>query len=116
MARLVARALATGRSALIQVGGERSHGAYRLSYLFPALSWPQPVVLCAPLLIQQQLLNQDLPRMQELEIFSKPILQGTTWPSHNWDGVLLADPLVFLLDYLKNGSKHFPPHIPVVFD
>jgi ATP-dependent DNA helicase DinG len=116
MARLIARALATGRSALIQVSGVRGSSAYRLSYLFPALSWPQPVILCAPSFVQQQLLSKDLPRLQELEIFSKPILQGKTWPSQNWNGVLLADPLVFLQDCLKNGSEHFPRPIPVVFD
>ncbi len=116
MARLVARALATGRSALIQVSGVRGIDAYRLSYLFPALSWPQPVILCAPPIVQKELLNIDLPRLQELAGFSKPIFAGNTWPGDDWKGVLLVDPLVFLKDQLSCDSKHFPFHIPVVFD
>jgi ATP-dependent DNA helicase DinG len=116
MARLVARALATGRSALIQVSGVQGIDAYRLSYLFPALSWPQPVILCVPPTVQKELLNIDLPRLQGLAGFSKPILVGNTWPRPDWEGVLLVDPVVFLKDQLRHHAKHFPLHIPVVFD
>jgi ATP-dependent DNA helicase DinG len=116
MARLVARALATGRSALIQVSGVQGIDAYRLSYLFPALSWPQPVILCVPPVIQRGLLNIDLPRLQELAGFSKPILVGNAWPGPDWAGVLLVDPAVFLKDQLCQDAKPLPSHIPIIFD
>jgi ATP-dependent DNA helicase DinG len=116
MARLVARALATGRSALIQVSGVQGIDAYRLSYLFPALSWPQPVILCVPPIVQKELLNIDLPRLQGLAGFSKPILAGNTWPGPDWEGVLLVDPVVFLKDQLHHDVKQFPLHVPAVFD
>jgi len=116
MARLVARALATERSALIQVSGVQGIDAYRLSYLFPALSLPQPVILCVPPIIQKELLNIDLPGLQGLAGFSKPILAGNTWPGPDWAGVLLVDPVVFLKDQLGDDAKQFPLHIPVVFD
>ncbi|TAG21556.1 MAG: ATP-dependent DNA helicase, partial [Oscillatoriales cyanobacterium] len=50
MARLVARALRLGRSALIQTGLPASayRQRYRVSYLMPILMWPDPVILVAP--------------------------------------------------------------------
>jgi len=49
MARLVARALRLGRSALIQTGDCTGYcRPYRLSYLASILIWPEPVILVTP--------------------------------------------------------------------
>jgi len=60
MARLVARALRLGRSALIQVGAGCVSGRYRLSYLAPALV-ARPVILVATESVQQRLLRVEIP-------------------------------------------------------
>ncbi len=61
MARLVARALRVGRPALVQTGSARN---YAWSYLAPALLCPQPVVLVAPRILQQRLLQVEIPHLQ----------------------------------------------------
>jgi ATP-dependent DNA helicase DinG len=64
MARLVARALRLGRSALIQAGTPSGyHGRYRLSYLMPALLWQGSAILVAPEAVQQRLLMVEIPRL-----------------------------------------------------
>ncbi|MEB3211392.1 MAG: ATP-dependent DNA helicase, partial [Leptolyngbyaceae bacterium] len=63
MARLVARALRVNRSALIQAGTPSGYyGRYRLSYLMPAVLWPDPVVLVVPEALRQRLLLVEIPR------------------------------------------------------
>ncbi len=109
MARLVARSLATGRSALMQVAGARYE--YRLSYLCAALSWPQPVILAVTERVQQELLEL-LPLLKDQ---TKPFQLGTAWPDPDWSGVLVVDPVVLLQDRLQGGTK-FPTGIPIVFD
>jgi len=64
LARLVARVLRSGRSALIQGGTAVAAGRHRLSYLAPALLCDQAVVVVAPPAIQQRLLEVDLARLR----------------------------------------------------
>lgn len=112
MGRLVARALYQGRSTLVQVSGS---GEHRLSYLLPALSAPEPVILCANESIQQQLLDVDLPLLRRNLATEKPIGLGDRWPGTGWRGVLITEPLTFLRDRLRGGS-HFPEGVAVIFD
>ncbi len=114
MARLVARSLTTGRSALMQVNGQEQ---YRLSYLLPALSWPQPLILAVPERVQIQILEQDLPQLEAQGILTgtKPLRVGTAWPEAEWQGVLMVEPVLFLRDRLQGGQR-FPENITVVFD
>ncbi|MGL5083983.1 MAG: helicase C-terminal domain-containing protein [Microcoleaceae cyanobacterium] len=124
MARLVARALRLGRSALIQTGvSPRSvNYSYRLSYLIPILTWPGAVILVAPEDILQILLHEEIPRLcrgdhNSSPCFSscKPIYRGDRWPDPDFQGLMLTSPEAWLSDRLK-GNAGFPAHIPTLVD
>ena len=88
MARLVARALRLGRPALIQTGSTDIQ--YRLSYLVPALIWSGPVILVAPVAIQQWLLRVEIPRLQQWIATDKPIYRGDSFPDEQFCGLLIT--------------------------
>ncbi|MEM9219743.1 MAG: helicase C-terminal domain-containing protein [Cyanobacteria bacterium P01_F01_bin.150] len=132
MARLVARALRINRSALIQSGissGEYAH--YRLSYLMPALLWPDAVMLVAPQSIRNRLVMVDIPRLQQWMNTSKPIhvsLDASTsprskghshrqadWPQDNFKGLFITSPEQWLSDRLHHHN-HLPAHVPTIMD
>ncbi|HEY9665280.1 MAG TPA: helicase C-terminal domain-containing protein, partial [Coleofasciculaceae cyanobacterium] len=113
MARLVARALRRSRPALIQTGS--THSSYRLSYLAPALMWPEPVILVAPLSIQQWLLRVEIPRLQQWMGTDKTIFTGDTFPDERFQGLLITSPATWLTDRLE-GKGWFPPGIPTLID
>ncbi|MGQ9837574.1 MAG: hypothetical protein ACUVRV_06330 [Cyanobacteriota bacterium] len=104
MARMVARGLRLGRSALIQVP---SGGQHRLSYLLPALMWPTATFLCATASVQAQILGEEIPLLQRTLQLHKPVLQPDLqkdrWPASDFQGLLLVDPL----DWLR--ARLFPP-------
>jgi ATP-dependent DNA helicase DinG len=64
MARLVARAMRLQRSAILQTGTAMGCDRHRLSYLAPALLWPEPVVIVAPEAVQQRLRQVEIPKLQ----------------------------------------------------
>ncbi len=113
MARLVARALRLGRPALIQTGS--SHSSYRLSYLAPALIWPEPVILVAPVSVQQWLLRVEIPRLQQWIGTDKAVQTGDAFPDSRFHGLLITSPASWLLDRLE-GHQWFPPNIPTIID
>ncbi|MGQ4647718.1 ATP-dependent DNA helicase [Lyngbya aestuarii] len=120
MARLVARALRLGRSALIQTGLETLHAtsanaSYRLSYLTPALIWERPVILVAPGSVQQRLLRVEIPRLQEWIGSNKRVYAGDNFPDDNFDGLLITSPASWLTDRLS-GKGWFPRNIPTIID
>ncbi len=121
MARLVARALRLGRSALIQTGVSpyHAHPGYRLSYLIPVLMWSEPSVIVAPPGLLQELLQTEIPQLYEqqgLELNQdQPILQGKTWPAPDFRGLLLTTPQAWLADRLV-GGQGFPEGIPTIID
>jgi ATP-dependent DNA helicase DinG len=112
MGRLVARALHHGRSTLVQVSGS---GEHRLSYLLPALTSSQSILLCLPEAIRTQVLEVELPLLRRYLPGDKPVECGNRWPSPDWQGVYISDPSVFLADRLQGGTA-FPRKIPVLFD
>lgn len=116
MARLVARALRLGRSALIQTGvfGEYQ-GRHRLSYLVPVLMWPEAVILVAPSSVQQRLLMVEIPRLQQWIGTPKAIHTGDTWPSADFRGLFIVSPEVWLKERLQE-QKRFPANIPTILD
>jgi ATP-dependent DNA helicase DinG len=116
MARLVARALRVGRSALIQVGAVCGYqGRYRTSFIASALMWHGPVIIVASETVQQRLLNVEIPRLQQWLSANKPIRTGTVWPGNDFQGLLLTSPQAWLQGQLTdNGS--FPPNIPTIID
>ncbi len=116
MARLVARALRLGRSALIQVGAVCGYqGRYRTSFLASALMWHEPVIIVTPEAVQQRLLRVEIPRLQQWLPANKPIRTGETWPGPEFRGLLLTSPEAWLQDALTNNTS-FPPGIPTIID
>lgn len=116
MARLVARALRLGRSALIQTGTTTGFQApHRLSYLLPLLMWKGSAVLVASEGIQQQLLRVELPRLQQWVASPKPIQLGDRWPSPDFEGILLTTPTQWLRDRLEQRGG-FPEQISTILD
>jgi ATP-dependent DNA helicase DinG len=113
MARLVARALRVGRSALIQTGTHEGH--YRLSYLVPLLMWPEPVVLVAPAALHQRLLQVEIPRLWQWISRSKPIHVSDRFPSPDYRGIVLTTPAAWLGDRLHNEGR-FPTQTPTIID
>ncbi len=113
MARLVARALRLGRPALIQTGS--THSSYRLSYLAPALIWPGPVILVAPVSVQQWLLRVEIPRLQQWIGTDKAIQTGDSFPDERFHGLLITSPASWLTGKLE-GHQWFPTGIPTLID
>ncbi|AFY37463.1 RAD3-related DNA helicase [[Leptolyngbya] sp. PCC 7376] len=71
LARLVARGLRLGRSALIQT--RTGVGDYAASYLTPLLMSAEPVVLVTPPKLQQWLFTTEIPRLQTQLFTDKPV-------------------------------------------
>lgn len=116
MARLVARALRLGRSALLQTGAFSGyHERYRLSYLVPVLMWPEAVILVAPEAVHQRLLMVEIPQLQQWIRTSKPIQTGDRFPQADFQGLLLTTPQAWLGDRLLNQGR-FPDGIPTILD
>ncbi|MEA5462141.1 ATP-dependent DNA helicase [Leptothoe sp. PORK10 BA2] len=125
MARLVARALRLGRSALLQTGSTAAYrGRYRLSYLMPALVWPGPIVLVVPNAIHQQLVQDDIPTLLQTLPTIKSIQIGDRWPSQTFQGILITTPSAWLSAQLRatSGAEQspdtapFPPNIVTLID
>ncbi|MGB3188679.1 MAG: ATP-dependent DNA helicase [Limnoraphis sp.] len=122
MARLVARALRLGRSALIQTGVSpvSHHHSYRFSYLIPVLIWPEPALIVAPQWLLTELQQEEIPQLfesQALDVnLAQPIIRGDRWPEEsNFHGILLTTPEEWLSDRLGR-FRRFPPNIPTIID
>jgi ATP-dependent DNA helicase DinG len=114
MARLVARALRLGRSALIQAGAPSGyHGRYRLSYLMPLLLWQESAILVVSETVQQRLLMVEIPRLRQWIVTDKVIQTGDRWLNH--PGLLLTTPQAWLSDRLYQEGR-FPNNILTVID
>jgi ATP-dependent DNA helicase DinG len=116
LARLVARALRLGRSALLQVGGLSAYqGEYRLSYLIALMMWPGPALIVAPDATARRLLMVEIPRLQERLRLHKPVQRGDRWPGNTFSGLLITTPEVWLGDRLGSVDR-FPDGIPTLID
>ncbi|MBH8553091.1 ATP-dependent DNA helicase [Nostocaceae cyanobacterium CENA357] len=116
MARLVARALRLGRSALIQVGAVCGYqGRYRTSFVASALMWQGSVIIVTPEAVQQRLLQVEIPRLQQWLQVNKPIRTGDAWPGSEFQGLFLISPEAWLKGQLIS-SDYFPPAIPTIID
>jgi ATP-dependent DNA helicase DinG len=116
MARLVARALRTGRSALIQVGAVCGYqGRYRTSFVASALIWHGPVIIVAPEAVQQRLTKVEIPRLQQWLQVSKPIRTGDAFPKDGFQGLFLTSPEAWLKAQLT-FTDDFPVGIPTIID
>ena len=116
MARLVARALRLGRSALIQVGAVCGYqGRYRTSFVASALMWHGPVIIVAQEPVQQLLLRIEIPRLQQWLPANKSIRTGDAWPDAEFQGLLLTSPEAWLRGQFAGGDR-FPEGIPTIID
>ncbi len=124
MARLITRALRLGRSALIQTGipAWSMNPAYRLSYLFSVLVWPESVIVVVPPGVLDEIINHNLPNLrdqiQAIEtdlLLNKPVEVGDDWPDSDYKGILFTTPQVWLNARLNN-SNAFPNNIPTIID
>ena len=122
MARLVARALRLGRSALIQTGlpAGAYRQRYRVSYLMPILMWPEPAILVAPTRTIEHLRAVEIPRLQEWLQTDRPLAKpskriATYDQNTDFPGLMLADPQSWLASRLATDSQ---PHskIPTIID
>ncbi|MEO1621161.1 MAG: helicase C-terminal domain-containing protein [Cyanobacteria bacterium J06632_3] len=105
MARLVARALRVGRSALIQIDSLAAYqGTHRLSYLMPALIWPEPAVLALPESILDQVVQQDIPTLQQRLPIIKPVQVGDHWPGNDFRGLLVTSAEAWLRDRINTSQ------------
>ncbi|MGK7955413.1 MAG: ATP-dependent DNA helicase, partial [Crocosphaera sp.] len=114
MARLVSRALRLDRSALIQTGSTFSR--YRLSYLMPCLLSDRPILLVAPVGIQKQIIDQDIPRLQQWLNTNKPIINRVkNLDFEEFKGLIIISPEIWLGDRLENKGQ-FPDNILTLID
>ncbi|MDJ0731157.1 MAG: ATP-dependent DNA helicase [Crocosphaera sp.] len=114
MARLVSRALRLNRSALIQTGSTFSR--YGLSYLMPCLLSDRPILLVAPLSIQKQLIEQDIPHLQQWLNIDKVIVnQEQKVDFQHFKGLFIVSPDIWLGDRLDNKGQ-FPDDIVTLID
>ncbi|MEG5033511.1 helicase C-terminal domain-containing protein [Microcoleus sp. AT3-D2] len=115
MARLVARALRLGRSALIQTGlpAGAYRQRYRVSYLMPILMWPEPVILVAPTRLIEHLRAVEIPRLQEWLQTDKSI--ETYSDNATGQGLMLAEPESWLAARLA-GNSELHRNIPTIID
>lgn len=111
MARLVARALRLGRSALMQT--ESSIHKYCLSYLMPALMGDWSVIIVTPQQVQKRLIEQEIPLLQDWLEINKPVRIGSQWQPG--DHLLLTTPEIWLSDRLSQ-QINFPHNIPTIID
>ncbi len=126
MARLVARALRVGRSALLQTDSLAAYqGSHRLSYLMPALLWPEPAVLALPEEILETVLLQDIPNLQQGLPVVKSVRSGDRWPAEDFRGLLVTSAQDWLRDRLNasasnsasnSAQSRFPQGIPTLID
>ena len=131
MARLVARALRVGRSALIQTDSLAAYqGTHRLSYLIPALLWPEPAILALPDQHLETVLQQDIPALQQSLPIIKAVRAGDRWPSEDFRGLLVTSARGWVCDRIQSfspfasssspsippHSTRFPPNIPTLID
>jgi ATP-dependent DNA helicase DinG len=114
MARLVARGLRLGRSALIQTGVERQQ--YYLSYLTPALLSPNSVILVTSSSLQEQLLIREIPKLQKALNTQKLITTNySTKLPEKQSALILISSQIWLRDRL-NSSDHWLDNIPTIID
>lgn len=88
LARLVARGLRLGRSALIQT--RTGVGDYALSYLTPVLLGADPVMIVVPPDLRQWLIQVEIPRLQTLLQTDRAIACVSTYPEQPTDITLMT--------------------------
>ena len=111
-----------GRSALLQIDSLAAYrGSHRLSYLMPALLWPEPAVLALPSKILETVLLQDIPNLQQGLPVIKSVQMGDRWPHEDFRGLLVTSAEDWLGDRLHPllypaTEQRFPAGIPTLIE
>lgn len=85
-------------------------GSYRLSYLIPALLWPEPAILALPEHMLKPVLQQDIPNLQQGLPVIKSVQTGDRWPGKDFRGLLVTSAQSWLGDRLTHiPSSASPP-------
>lgn len=113
MARLVARALRLGRSALIQTS--TSSDRHGLSYVTPALLGDFPLVIVAPETVLDRLEHGQFPALQRWLQTERPVVRADHWPGPQFTGICLTTPQQWLSDRLGHQQK-FPRGITTLIE
>jgi ATP-dependent DNA helicase DinG len=114
MARLVARALRLGRSALIQT--RSSVRQYCLSYLTPILLGDWAVIVVTPRSVQKYLLEEEIPKLKKWLKSDKTIHTQDNWVRENEiEGLLFLTPEVWLTEQLYRRGN-LPSHLLTIID
>jgi Rad3-related DNA helicase len=77
--------------------------------------WHGSIIIVASETVQQRLLKVEIPRLQQWLPANKPIRTGDTWPSHDFQGLLLTSPEAWLKGQLADNNP-FPANIPTIID
>ncbi len=119
MTRLVARALRMSKSALIQTGiaTHRLEGKYRLSYLIPTLLWDDAVTIVIAGAAQSNLVNLELPQLQQRLGTSRLVYTGIEPPRADFTGLWVIDPRTWLdLQLHHHTPSSVSKPIPTIID
>lgn len=104
MARMVARGLRLGRSAIIQTGVH--HHTYDLSYLTPALLCQENVIIVSPKKNHHQLIEQKIPFLQESLGTAKEICSHLSKCHKNNHYLIVIDPKNWLRKTINDSAKN----------
>ncbi|AFZ46776.1 ATP-dependent DNA helicase [Cyanobacterium stanieri PCC 7202] len=103
MARMVARGLRLGRSAIIQTGVH--HHTYDLSYLTPALLCQETVIIVTPQKNHHQLIEQKIPFLQANLGTNKVVYNHLPTSNKKGNNLIITDPQNWLKKTI-NSSHH----------
>lgn len=116
LARLVARALRVQRGCLLQVTARAVwQHCYGLSYLLPALLYPEPVLVVVPAQRLATLLHQEIPELLSFLAVSKSVQRGDRWPV-GFRGVLVMSLEEWTATQLGATPLHLPRGTVTIID
>ncbi len=116
LARLVARALRVRRGCLLQVTARAAwQHCYGLSYLLPALLYPEPALVVVPEQRLSTLLHQEIPELLSFLAVTKPVQRGDRWPT-GFQGVLVMSLEEWVAAQLGTLSLDLPAGTVTIID
>jgi len=116
LARLVARALRVQRGCLLQVTARAAwQHCYGLSYLLPALLYPEPALVVVPEQRLATLLHQEIPELLSFLAVTKSVQRGDRWPE-GFEGVLVMSLEVWVAAQLGHRPLSCPKGMVTIID
>ncbi len=116
LARLVARALRLRRGCVLQVTARAVwQHCYGLSYLLPALLYPEPVLVVVPEQRLATLLHQEIPELLSFLAVTKSVQRGDRWPV-GFTGVLVMSLEEWVAAQLGESPLLLPEAVVTLID